>query len=256
MWSHALARGLLRDEAMRSLRERDGYSALMPPAQHQRRSTPPFVPARELAWRSIMSAAARLRNASTPERHERIASALQLGGEQRVLDVACGSGQVTDWIAAQLYGVGFAVGVDPRESFIRKAARKSGCSRAVYLLADIRTLAFDDGAFDVVCCLTGLHLIAEPMATLHEMIRVLAPGGRIAVEARYRPHSVRHKLFDVAAAICGLRTFDRTTIPSFFAAAGLGEIDQDLHGISQFVTARRCPHGPLEPRALRQPPTR
>jgi hypothetical protein len=33
--------------------------------------------------------------------------------------------------------------------------------------------------------------------------------------------------------------FDRTTIPAFFAAAGLTDIDQQLHGISQFVMARR-----------------
>jgi hypothetical protein len=36
-----------------------------------------------------------------------------------------------------------------------------------------------------------------------------------------------------------VRVFDRSTVPAFFAAAGLVGIDQQLRGISQFVVARR-----------------
>jgi hypothetical protein len=44
---------------------------------------------------------------------------------------------------------------------------------------------------------------------------------------------------ELGAAICGVRVFDRTTVPAFLAAAGLTDIDQQLRGISQFVIARR-----------------
>jgi hypothetical protein len=47
------------------------------------------------------------------------------------------------------------------------------------------------------------------------------------------------KGLELGAAMCGVRVFDRTTIPAFFAAAGLLDIDQQLRGISQFVVARR-----------------
>jgi hypothetical protein len=44
---------------------------------------------------------------------------------------------------------------------------------------------------------------------------------------------------ELGAAMCGVRVFDGTIVPAFFAAAGLTDIDQQLRGISQFVTARR-----------------
>ncbi|MFE5708691.1 hypothetical protein [Rhodococcus koreensis] len=49
------------------------------------------------------------------------------------------------------------------------------------------------------------------------------------------------KGLELGATLCGVRVFDRTTVPAFLAAAGLLDVDQQLRGISQFVTARR--HG-------------
>jgi ubiquinone/menaquinone biosynthesis C-methylase UbiE len=101
-------------------------------------------------------------------------------------------------------------------------------------------LPFNDGAFGVVCCFAALHVVSEPMFILHEMARVLSPGGRIAVMTTYgRESFLLRKGLELGAAICGVRVFDRTTVPAFFAAEGLTDIDQRLRGISQFVTARR-----------------
>ncbi len=47
------------------------------------------------------------------------------------------------------------------------------------------------------------------------------------------------KGLELGATICGVRVFDGTTVPTFFAAAGLVDIEQQLRGISQFVVARR-----------------
>ena len=75
---------------------------------------------------------------------------------------------------------------------------------------------------------------------LREMARVLSPGGRIAVMTTYGRESLLvRKGLELGAAICGVRVFDRTTVPAFFAAAGLTHIDQQLRAISQFVIARR-----------------
>ena len=78
------------------------------------------------------------------------------------------------------------------------------------------------------------------MGILDEMVRVLSPGGRIAVMTTYgRESLVVRRVLALGAAICGVRVFDRATVPTFFAAAGLVDIEQQLHGISQFVVARR-----------------
>jgi hypothetical protein len=75
---------------------------------------------------------------------------------------------------------------------------------------------------------------------LQEMIRVLSPGGRIAVMTTYGRESLLvRKGLELGAEMCGVRVFDRTTVPAFLAATGLIDIDQQLRGISQFVMARR-----------------
>jgi SAM-dependent methyltransferase len=126
---------------------------------------------------------------------------------------------------------------------IERAVRDNSSARAVYMRADALDLPFDDGAFDAVCCFAALHLVPEPFGVLREMTRVLAPHGWIAVMTSYgrEPLLVR-KALELGATICGVRVFDRTTVPAFLAAAGLIDIDQQLRGISQFVTARRPEH--------------
>jgi ubiquinone/menaquinone biosynthesis C-methylase UbiE len=178
------------------------------------------------------------------------AAALHLGGEQRVLDVACGPGDFTRFFAGQLSGKGFVIGLDKSVPMMERAIRDNSCARAVYMRADASSLPFNNRAFDVVCCFAALHRVPEPIAMLQEMVRVLSPGGRIAVMTSYgRESLLARKGLELGAAICGVRVLDRTTMPAFFAAAGLVEIAQQLRGISQFVTARR-PEQVIEPRLI------
>jgi SAM-dependent methyltransferase len=235
MWSPALARGLIRDDALRSMRYCDGYTDLLGP----------HCPARcSLAQRAMRSTTlAAIEQRIWPER-EKAAAALHLGGEQRVLDVGCGRGYFTSFFADRLGGNGFVIGLDDSAPMMERATRDNSCARAVYMRADAFSLPFNNGAFDVVCCLAALHLVPEPIAMLREMVRVLSPGGRIAVLTSYGRQSLLvRKALELGAAICGVRVFDSTTLPAFLGAAGLVEIDQQLRGISQFVTARRPERG-------------
>jgi len=144
------------------------------------------------------------------------------------------------FFAGQLAGDGFVIGLDNSVPMMERAVRDNSCDHAVYVRGDALDLPFNNRAFDVVSCFAALHLVPEPLGVLHEMVRVLSPGGRIAVMTTYGRESflVRRGL-ELGATICGVRVFDRSTIPAFFAAAGLVGIDQQLRGISQFVVARR-----------------
>jgi SAM-dependent methyltransferase len=250
IWVPALARGLIREDLLRSMRYCDGYTDLLGPTAPSRRSlvqramnSPSVAAIYQHIWRPIMVAAMRLHGISISAERERAAAALQIGGRQRVLDVACGPGNFTSFFAGRLAEDGFVIGLDNSVPMMERAVRDNGCARAVYMRGDALDLPFNKGAFDVVSCFAALHLVPEPLGVLHEMVRVLSPGGRIAVMTTYgRESFLVRKGLELGAMICGVRVFDRTTVPSFFAAAGLVDIEQELRGISQFVVARRPKH--------------
>ncbi len=247
MWSPALARGLIRDDVARWMRCCDGYTDLLGASVPARRSLArramhgPWAAALyERARRPIKATAMRLHGVSIPAARDRAAAALRVVGEQRVLNVGCGAGDFSGFFAERLNGDGFVIGLDNSVAMIERAVRDNSSARAVYMRGDALRLPFDDGAFDVVCCFAALHRMPEPFGVLHEMLRVLSPGGKIAVRTSYgRESFLARKAIELGATIRGVRVFDRTTVRAFLTAAGLIDIDQQLRGTSQLVIARR-----------------
>jgi SAM-dependent methyltransferase len=103
-----------------------------------------------------------------------------MAGATRVLDAGCGSGRLTVALAQ----AGAAVtGVDSNpEQLARARARASDAAVELELLeADFNAqLPFADAAFDGVASRLALMAASEPVATLRELVRVLAPDGRLA----------------------------------------------------------------------------
>ena len=110
-----------------------------------------------------------------PEYEEQILPLVDahLGGATRVLDVGCGEGQVSRRVAS---GGSAVVGVDPTSAQLATAVARGGGVR--YVRAPAERLPFAAGCFDaVVICLTLEHVDPfEP--AVHEVARVLEPGGR------------------------------------------------------------------------------
>jgi ubiquinone/menaquinone biosynthesis C-methylase UbiE len=113
-------------------------------------------------------------------------------------------------------------------------------SRIGYLRADARRMPFPDGSFDAVCCYAALYLVPEPFTVLVEMVRVLAPGGRIALmttdRGSWEPQRIARSVLGMAG---GLRMFDRDELTGVLRASGLVDIHQQTRGLVQFVNARR-----------------
>lgn len=99
----------------------------------------------------------------------------------RVLEIGCGTGAVTRVLAAWP-GVTTAVGVDPSPAFVAKA-RELGTALATltFEVAEGRALPFANECFDAAVFHTTLCHLAEPEAALHDAVRVLRPGGCLAV---------------------------------------------------------------------------
>ena len=99
----------------------------------------------------------------------------------RTLDVACGTGDMALTLAAM--SETRVVGLDFCRPMLTLAAQKaSEQGHAVpFIEADALRLPFADATFDVVTTAFGLRNLVSVELGLREFLRVLLPGGRLAV---------------------------------------------------------------------------
>ena len=107
------------------------------------------------------------------------------GSAQRILDVACGTGDSTVSIA-KAAGEGTEVtGVDISEGMMAlvegKAAKAGVVDRIRLQVADGEALPYEDGAFDRVTCAFGIRNFEHKEKGLAEFRRVLKPGGKAVI---------------------------------------------------------------------------
>jgi SAM-dependent methyltransferase len=102
--------------------------------------------------------------------------AVDLRPGARVLDIASGPGSVAAAAATRSAQV---VGTDLAPGMVELARRLHPA--IVFHEADVEALPFPDGAFDAVVCNFGLGHFPRPEASLAECVRVLAPGGTVAL---------------------------------------------------------------------------
>lgn len=97
------------------------------------------------------------------------------------LDVGSGPGNVTASLARAAGPEGLALGVDISEPMLARAVGAEAGPNVGFLRADAQQLPLRDETVDAVTSLAVLQLIPNPAATLAEIVRVLRPGGRVAI---------------------------------------------------------------------------
>ena len=110
-------------------------------------------------------------------------AALDARAGERVLDVATGTGMVASELVRR-YGVR-VVAVDQSPQMLAAAAARLRPSpelaaQVTLVEAEAERLPFADGEFDHLTFTYLLRYVEDPAATLRELARVVAPGGRIA----------------------------------------------------------------------------
>jgi ubiquinone/menaquinone biosynthesis C-methylase UbiE len=175
---------------------------------------------------------------STGTEQRRAADALGLSRASRLLDIACGPGNFTGKLADQLPAGGLAVGLDISVPMLTRAVQDNSGPRTCYVRGDAGMLPFGDETFDAVCCFGALYLMPEPFHVAREMVRVLRPGGRVAILTSYasRIPAIRYAT-EACAKVIGLRLFDREAFVDLFSESGLVDIEQQIQRNLQFVTA-------------------
>lgn len=107
----------------------------------------------------------------------------RLAPGQELLDVGCGPGNITLELARRV-APGRVVGVDVSASVIqtaREAQAAAGDADVSFEQESVYELPFADSSFDVVHAHQVLQHLADPVAALVEMRRVLRPGATLAV---------------------------------------------------------------------------
>jgi SAM-dependent methyltransferase len=243
---HALS---LMDPPVAAPRVTDGYLDLVGPdragdgdagrvsiAQRAMRST--LVPQiYERAWRPLLFQAWTLRSTRAEERL--ILDLLRPRDGDVALDVACGPGNTTRRLRTA-YDGGLVVGLDYSATMLARATADTHDPDVAYVRGDAHRLPFRDGSIDLVTCLGALYLIEDPFRVLDELLRVLAPGGRIALltTCERGPAPLRAAA-GLLEPVSGLRGFAPDAFSSRLDAAGLLDVRVDVSGWSQVVGGRR-----------------
>ncbi len=100
---------------------------------------------------------------------------------QNMLDVGCGLGHWGQRLMRHASKSTTMYGIDPEAAWLEGAeerAVKLGLgNRSEFKVASVESLPFDDNSMDLVTCQTVLIHVADVKTAVHEMIRVLKPGG-------------------------------------------------------------------------------
>lgn len=105
---------------------------------------------------------------------------------RRVLEIGCGRGGFSLWLASRPIRPRHLVSVDFSPTAIRKgraAARGVGLEGITWEVGDIQAIAHPDDCFDTVISCETIEHVRDPPRAIRELSRVLRPGGRLFLTA-------------------------------------------------------------------------
>jgi SAM-dependent methyltransferase len=114
---------------------------------------------------------------------------------ERVLDVACGSGN-TAIAAARRFGR--VTGLDYVPELLDHARERCAAelAEADFVEGDAQQMPFEDASFDLVASTFGVMFAPDHKRTADELLRVCRPGGRIAI-ANWTPDGYIGEMFAI-----------------------------------------------------------
>jgi len=172
---------------------------------------------------------------------------------RRVLDVGCGTGVLARQVAARLGSSCSVVGIDRNEAMLEVARQKA--PDIEWKNGRAEALPFDRDTFDAVVSQFGLMYFEDRTAAIQEMVRVLCPGGMLAVAVwgsldRTPGYAalagLLHRLFGAKAAESLVAPFelgDPARLYRLFAEAGLPDAQiTTLEGTARFPSIEAWMH--------------
>jgi demethylmenaquinone methyltransferase / 2-methoxy-6-polyprenyl-1,4-benzoquinol methylase len=140
----------------------------------------------------VYDAMNRVMTAGLDVRWRRLAAQSVVRKGDRVLDAACGTGDLA--IADLKAGAGQVTGLDFSEAMLARARRKANLE---WVQGDLLALPFADATFDAATVGFGARNVADLQLALTELRRVLRPGGRLAILEITQPRGVLRPFFSL-----------------------------------------------------------
>lgn len=141
------------------------------------------------------------------------------GQPQRILDIACGTGDYSIAVAMKMLPGGSLTGMDISAGMMEVMGRKlAALTLPVPVdmkVGDSEATGFEDGSFDVVTIAFGIRNFEHREAALREIRRILRPGGRLVILELSTPENkVLNSMYDlyfsrIMPAIGGMLSGDK-----------------------------------------------
>ena len=183
------------------------------------------------------------RSPSAEEERQRAVRLLALSSGDTVLDLCCGPGNFTGVFAAAVAPHGLAIGLDASDAMLRRAADEQASEVCTFLKADAAEIPLPDGSVDAVACFAALYLVDDPRTVIAEAVRVLRPGGRLALMTSHVHDEgliggLTRTIARVNRELSGIHGFGHEEVVRMAREAGAVDIHRRVEGFTQLVTAR------------------
>jgi ubiquinone/menaquinone biosynthesis C-methylase UbiE len=152
----------------------------------------------------------------------------------RVLDVACGTGQLLELLAERT-DQSELIGIDRVPAMLEVAKQRLG-GRATFLEGEAQHLPFEDAHFQLVTSTNALHYFPDADGALREIRRVISPGGNLIITDWCRSY-VSMKLLNRVlpwTRHAHVHTFSSSELKKCLADAGFGLISETRRKIDWF----------------------
>ena len=117
--------------------------------------------------------------------HDAVLARLEGVKPDVVLDLGCGTGQLTQRLGEQ-FPDSTVVGADLSNGMLERAAERADADDTIanlggFVRADAQVLPLASGSVDVITCTESFHWYSDQEAAVAELARLLRPGGRLVI---------------------------------------------------------------------------